>query len=311
MIIVATIFLALLLDFIFEEPKRHHPLVWFGNWAAKWERRFNATQSNSAKGVLAWMLAVLPWVWLANVIEHWIQDSPFWLVLVGAVFTYVAVGWRSLLNHAMAVAYPLSQGNLAAAQAAVGRIVSRDVNSMDEKAVASAATESVLENGADAIFAAVFWFVLLGIPGVVLYRLSNTLDAMWGYKNERYKEFGWFAARVDDVLNFVPARLTALSYLLAGKSNKEKAWQAWREQGANWKSPNAGPVMASGAGAIDVQLGGSAVYHGTLQHRPLLGLASSRGASAYSIVQACALVNRALLLWCAVLCALVVLPAVV
>ena len=159
----------------------------------------------------------------------------------------------------------------------------------------------MLENGGDAIFSALFWFLLLGVPGVVLYRLSNTLDAMWGYKNERFLHFGWCAARTDDVLNFIPSRLTALSYALVGHTTI--AFQCWRRQGMNWKSPNAGPVMAAGAGALNVSLGGAAQYHNQLQQRPDLGPNDDHAqqASSQSIVAACKLVNKALALWVFVL----------
>jgi adenosylcobinamide-phosphate synthase len=299
MSLFAAVLIALVLDLCFKEPKRFHPLVGFGNLASYIEQHLNRTRNSRVLGAVAWCLAVLPLVALACGLAFVIEGHAVLAVLVSSVVLYLAIGWQSLLSHALAVAKPLAAGDLEAARVSVGMIVSRDTRALDDQAVASAATESVLENGADAIFAALFWFCVLGIPGVVLYRLSNTLDAMWGYKNDRYLHFGWCAARMDDLLNLIPARLTALSYALLGQT--KLALKAWQDQAKTWKSPNAGPVMASGAGAINVALGGAAVYHGTLQQRPPLGPSLGDKPSADSIFNACRLVNKVVLLWLLVL----------
>lgn len=301
---IAIIVLALLLDFFFAEPRRFHPLVGFGHWANRLESRFNISQATRRQGVIAWCLAVIPVVFVFFILDRMFAENTTLHLLFSATVLYLAIGWQSLLQHAKAVATPLRYGDLAEARKAVGMIVSRDTQALDKTDVAKAATESVLENGADAIFSALFWFLIAGVPGVVLYRLSNTLDAMWGYKNERFLQFGWCAARVDDVLNFFPARLTALSYALCGQT--KVAMQCWREQAPHWKSPNAGPVMSAGAGALLVSLGGEAQYHQQSQQRPVLGVANepSYQASAQSIQGSCRLVNNSLLLWLAVVAVL-------
>jgi len=302
--ILLCVLLAFFLDFILGEPKRFHPLIGFGNLALAIEKRLNngslSKWGGRMSGVVAWWLVVIPLCLMFYILDDYLKVYTEAYIVVAAVILYVAIGWQSLLQHAMNIARPLQQNNMIGARAAVSLIVSRDAQNLDEAGIAKAATESVLENGADAIFSAVFWFVVAGMPGVVLYRLSNTLDAMWGYKNTRFLHFGWCAARFDDVLNFIPARLTALSYALVGHT--KIALQCWRLQGMNWKSPNAGPVMAAGAGALNVSLGGAAQYHSQLQYRPGLGPEKSpEPVTAISIVKACGLVNRALVLWLTVL----------
>jgi len=285
---------AVLLDAWLGEPKRCHPLVAFGRLVRWIESRLYGDRRSA--GVLAWCAAVLPVMAIASASAI---AGPWLRFALDVVVLYLAIGLRSLGEHAMPVAQALRAGDLADARATVGRMVSRDTDALDASHVAAAATESVLENGNDAVFGALFWFVLLGAPGAVLYRLANTLDAMWGYRTSRYERFGWMAARADDVLNFVPARLTALSYVLLGDA--QRAWRSWHAQASLWDSPNAGPVMAAGAGALGVQLGGAAPYDGVWESRPALGEGDLPDANA--IVRALGLVRRSVILWLLVLVA--------
>ncbi len=283
---VALVLAALALDYWLGEPRRWHPLVGFGTLAQRLEQRFYA--DSFARGSLAVVLLVAPFALLVLPI-----DRLPWSGALEAALLYLAIGWRSLEDHAGRVRDALLANDLSAARKRVGLMVSRDITGLDQSGVVKATVESVLENGNDAIFGAIFWFVFAGAPGVVLYRLANTLDAMWGYRNARYSRFGWAAARLDDVLNFVPARLTALSYALVGNFNA--AIRCWRRQSITWKSPNAGPVMAAGAGSLGVRLGGPASYHGIVQTRPLLGAGVPARIS--DIDRAWRLIRRVLLLW--------------
>ena len=278
---------AVMLDRLLGEPRRFHPLVGFGNLAAAIEKRLN--RCSIASGLIGWALAVLPWVVLTFALR---PLAPF---AVDVALLYFALGAQSLGEHAEAVARPLAAGRLDEARQRVGWMVSRDTTQLDESGVAKAGMESVLENGNDAIFGALFWFALLGGPGALLFRLANTLDAMWGYRTERYNLYGRFTARFDDLLNWLPARLTALSYALLGRTGNALA--CWRAQAPGWDSPNAGPVMAAGAGSLGVQLGGAAIYHGQLEQRPLLG--NGPVPVAGDLARAIALIRRSLWLWLA------------
>ena len=278
---------AVILDRLIGEPRRFHPLVGFGTLAAAIEKRLN--RHSIASGLLGWTLAVLPWVALAFALR------PFAPFAVDVALLYFALGAQSLGEHAEAVARPLAAGKLDEARQRVGWMVSRDTTQLDESGVAKAGMESVLENGNDAIFGALFWFALLGGPGALLFRLANTLDAMWGYRTERYNLYGRFAARLDDLLNWLPARLTALSYALLGRTGNALA--CWRAQAPGWDSPNAGPVMAAGAGSLGVQLGGAAIYHGQLEQRPPLG--NGPAPVAGDLARAIVLIRHSLWLWLA------------
>lgn len=284
------------LDRLFGEPRHFHPLVGFGKLADWLEKALNRGAASARilrlRGVLAWALAVLPWVALAWLVRR--HSFVGWLVDV--LMLYFALGGRSLSEHAQRVADDLAADDLGAAREHVGWIVSRDTRELDATGVAKAGVETVLENGNDAVFGALFWFMLLGGPGVVLFRLANTLDAMWGYKTERLLHFGWAAARLDDALNYFPARLTAVSYALFGRTRR--AFACWRAQAPHWESPNAGPVMSAGAASLGLALGGAAIYHGQVESRPTLG--EGRPPCGDDIARALALVRRGIALWLAV-----------
>ncbi|GLC94698.1 cobalamin biosynthesis protein CobD [Cupriavidus sp. TA19] len=299
---VAAALAGVLLDQWLGEPRRFHPLVGFGRLATALERRFNHPERRGAPwrqrlaGLACWCVlvlvpAALAW-WLVDAAARW---HPLAALALHAAALYAALGARSLHQHIAPIADALAASDLPAARALTARIVSRDTADADAEALARAACESALENGNDAIFGALFWFLLGGAPAVIVFRLANTLDAMWGYRTPRLQYFGWAAARIDDGLNLVPARLTALSYALLGAT--AQALRCWRTQAPAWSSPNAGPVMAAGAGAVGVQLGGPARYHGELEQRPPLGAGSAPQAGH---VMACLrLVQRTLWLWLA------------
>lgn len=282
---------AVLLDWWLGESKRFHPLVGFGRLAVLIDHQFYGgtnigPYARRLRGVLALALLLAPFVAIAA----FVTALPF----VGNVFSvaalYFALGHKSLHDHARPVVEALHAGDEIAAREFVSRMVSRDSAALD---IEQAATESVLENGNDGVFGALFWFVIAGGAGAVLYRLANTLDAMWGYRSARYLHFGWAAARFDDVLNFIPARLTAMTYAVLGSTRR--ALRCWHAQAPAWDSPNAGPVMAAGAGALGVRIGGPARYDGEWHERPVLGVGDSP--NVHDIEHALRLVRYGVILW--------------
>jgi len=309
--------MGVVLDMWLGEPRRAHPLVAFGRFARQLERWLNperaAIQTDDEGrgsrtgmaalrirmlGVIGWTVAVVPPVAVSIALTRVLPLALAWTI--HALLLWFALGARSLSDHIAPIETALASGDLPAARALASRIVTRDLSDSEATAVARAAVESALENGNDAIFGALFWFAVAGGPGALAYRLINTLDAMWGYRTPRFVFFGWTAARLDDVANYVPARLTALTYGLCG--NLRNALRCWRTQAAAWESPNAGPVMASGAGSLEISCGGSARYHGVDEARPALG--SGAAPAARDIGRALSLVRRSLFAWLACFIAL-------
>jgi adenosylcobinamide-phosphate synthase len=281
------LFAGVVLDWLLGEARRWHPLVGFGKLAAACEHGLNRGRLRRWKGCAGWLLVVMPPVALCGLAAG---EAGLWL---HAVLLYFSLGLRSLRDHTRPIAQALEAEDLPAARMLVARIVSRDTAQASGGDLAKATVESLLENGNDAVFGTLFWFIVAGGPGALLFRLANTLDAMWGYRTSRFLEYGWAAARIDDALNWLPARLTAMSYALLGDTRR--AYRCWRKQAPQWSSPNAGPVMAAGAGALCVELGGVATYDGVMELRPSLGNGSP--AQPADIDRAWKLVMRSVYLW--------------
>jgi adenosylcobinamide-phosphate synthase len=268
-IVLPCLVLAMLLDYLFGEPSRYHPLVGLGRWARWVEARCMPSSERLPplqilSGCLAFALVLVPVLMLCIFVFSFVPHVLEWLFV--AMVLYFCIAARSLEEHARAVASAIENHDLEAARAACAMMVSRDTQQLNEEQLAAATVESVLENANDAVIAPLVWFVLASVPGVLVFRVANTLDAMWGYRNARYRYFGRFAARVDDVLGYIPARISVALYALQDK----RALFSASSDGAQWSSPNAGPVMAAGAAGLGVRLGGPAVYDGVSSERPWL-----------------------------------------
>ena len=289
---VALVF-AILLDHWLGEPQGKHPLVFFGKVTSFVESKLNNQKHSALRkkimGLTALVLMVLPFTLLIYTVDNYININ----LIFSSVILYFCIAANSLKQHALLVLQALEKDDLQLAKNQVAMIVSRDTSEMTEDEVRKAVIESVLENGADAIFAPIFWFITSGPAGVVLYRLSNTLDAMWGYKNQQFMYFGWATARFDDILNWIPARLTALSYAILGQTGN--AIDCWKTQAHLLESPNAGPVMTSGAGSLNLQLGGGAWYQGKYKNKIFFGSCNPPGNR--DISRTNLLISQTLLLW--------------
>jgi adenosylcobinamide-phosphate synthase len=260
-------------DALLADPRRGHPVALFGHGAAVLERRLYADAHR--RGVVFTTCCVAGAVGLGVAAQRAVRGrchDAEWLLIGGVVWT--VVGATSLVREAGAVAGLLEAEDIAAARVRLSHLCARDSGALDEKALTRATVESVAENTCDAMVAPLFWGVVAGVPGLLGYRTVNTLDAMVGYHSARYERFGWAAARLDDVVNWVPARLTALLTVAlapAAGGSPAEAWRILRRDGARHPSPNAGRCEAAVAGALGVALGGTNDYGGRTEHRPRLG----------------------------------------
>lgn len=278
-----TLLIALLLEALIGDPaSRFHPVAWFGRWA-DWCASYLYTDSER-QGVICWLFVIaIPLALISGL--HLLIGWPFDVLLL-----WLSIGWKSLFEHVRAV---LDAKGLAEARKQVGLIVSRDTGDMDMADTRRGALESLAENASDAVVAPLFWFAVAGPLGAATYRMINTLDAMWGYRNARYQQFGWCAAKTDDLANWLPARITARLMLWVGRSAN---WQVVKAQAQTHASPNAGWPEAALSFAANVRLGGPVTREGAVEERPFYGSGDSADMDDIAAFSALCVVRNSLLL---------------
>jgi adenosylcobinamide-phosphate synthase len=254
-------------DLVAGDPRRWHPVAGFGRATLALERAAYAPTRVRGAAVTAALVAAA--ALSAEMLARGVRRN-----VVLAALTWVALGGRSLRREALNVSDLVERGELDRARVALRALCGRDATTLDGAGVCRAAVESVAENTGDAVVGALLWAAIAGPAGVAAYRAANTLDAMVGHRSERYEQFGWAAARLDDVMSWPAARMTAalacVTAPLVGGSPLEAAATVRRDGGAH-PSPNAGRVEAAFAGALGLSLGGPLSYDGHMESRPRLG----------------------------------------
>ncbi|WP_233433075.1 adenosylcobinamide-phosphate synthase CbiB [Thalassospira povalilytica] len=292
--------LALVLDAIFGDfpwlfSRISHPVVWIGNLISWFEKRLNRKGLGNADLILRGVVTSLAVIFVAGMAGGVIQilsdfGGVFWLFEIFLVAVLVAQ--KGLYQHVKAVSTALKTDGLAGGRKAVSMIVGRDPDKLDEAGVSRAAIESCAENFSDGVVAPLFWYAVAGPVGICAYKAINTLDSMIGHRNERYLYFGRFAARLDDVANFVPARIAGgvicLAAVLGAKTSGKAAWQTLWRDARKHKSPNAGWQEAAFAGALDLALAGPRQYGDEIVDDPYIG-SGRRDAGAADIDRALSL----------------------
>jgi len=267
-----TLLLALIIDAIFGEPRVifhyiQHPTQIMGLFIDKLDKRLNHAGDRKhirrIKGSLLALILIVLSGSIGWVLFYLLSQLPIGWVFE-AIILSTMIAAKSLYEHVTNVAKFLKEDNIKEARIAVSHIVGRDTVNLDEYGVARSTIESLAENLSDGVLAPIFWAILFGLPGAFIYKMLNTADSMIGYRNERYYYFGWAVARLDDIINFIPARITALILLLAaliwGRKDARRSWLAIRRDASKLESINAGYPEAAMAGALNVRLAGPRDY---------------------------------------------------
>ncbi|GAB1378260.1 adenosylcobinamide-phosphate synthase CbiB [Pararhodobacter aggregans] len=269
-----------------------HPVTWIGALIAALEARLNRGAARRAKGVLTALVVIGLTGGLAGLVVALLPGG--WPgTLIAGVLAWPLVAIRSMHQHVAAVARPLAAGDLGEARYAVSMIVGRDPSMLDEAGVARAAVESLAENTSDGIVAPLFWGAVAGLPGIAAYKAINTLDSMIGHRNARYELFGWASARIDDLVNLAPARLTGALFALCS-ARPGAAFRTMARDARHHRSPNAGWPEAAMAGALGIRLSGPRVYGDRVAQEPWVN-AGAPDPEAQDLARGLGLYRRAML----------------
>ncbi len=270
MINALSLFIGWVLDLLFGDPQRlPHPVVWFGKVIAACEHRLNSGKYRKLKGALTALgliIATFAFVWLLRSLL--LDFNKVLLLFLDVILIFYCLAGTTLIREVRQVFLAVDR-SLEEGRAQVARIVGRDTSELSAQEVRTAALETLAENLSDGVVAPLFWLALLGVPGMMAYKMINTLDSMIGYKTERYKDFGCWAAHIDDVANYIPARLTALLMVVA--SGRLGLLRFVCQNGRNHASPNSGYPESALAGILNCRFGGPHYYFGQLFDKPYIG----------------------------------------
>ncbi|MCQ6279208.1 adenosylcobinamide-phosphate synthase CbiB [Bacillus sp. EB600] len=268
--------IAYFLDLLIGDPSNWpHPVKWIGRLISFFEIRWNKGKSKKQKGVVMLLLVLFTCfsiVWILVLIGY--KISPVVGVLLESIIIASTIAQKSLKEASVEVYQPLKRGDLVDARKKVSYIVGRDTQALDEAEISRAAVETVAENTSDGVTAPLFWAFVGGAPLAMMYRATNTCDSMVGYINDRYKQFGWASAKWDDVMNWIPSRLTGVIMLLGKKPEKtsyRKAWKILFRDAKKHPSPNSGWGEAAVSAILGIQLGGINYYKGLVSNRAKMG----------------------------------------
>lgn len=267
---IVALWAGFLLDKLLGDPLwLPHPIVAFGKSISFFTKKLNHGKYRILKGAItALFLVAVTWIFFFFLMDFSHRISLVLGVIIETVFVFFGLAGTTLVKEGKAVFEALEKG-LDSARKQVGRIVGRDTQLLNENEIRAATLETLAENLSDGVIAPLTWLALAGVPGMMAYKMVNTLDSMIGYKNEKYLCFGKFAARLDDFANFIPARITAL--LMAVCSGSARAFRFIFQFGRAHSSPNAGYPEAALAGALNVTFGGAHLYNGEWITKPLIG----------------------------------------
>ena len=271
MIALLPLLLGWMLDLLFGDPARlPHPIVWFGKAIAFGEHRQNKGSHRMFKGAVM-SVVLIALVFAATWLVRYMLTSylsPLTTLVFDVLAIFYCLAGTTLIREVRAVFLALDR-SLEEGRRQVARIVGRDTSDLSAQEVRTAALETLAENLSDGVIAPLFWFAVLGVPGMLAYKMVNTLDSMIGYKTERYRDFGCWAAHIDDVANYIPARLTALLMVMA--AGKPRLMRFVWKNGRRHASPNSGYPEAALAGILDCRFGGPHYYFGQLFPKPYIG----------------------------------------
>lgn len=288
-IAISALLIGFLLDSVLGDPRwLPHPIRWFGKIISHCENKWNTGKNKIFKGAIV-SIGLINLVWfLLFIVFHYLKPYPYVTFVFSSIGVFYGLANHSLIKEAWKVEMVLRNEGINAARSQLSFIVGRNTENLNENQIRTAVLETLAENLSDGVIAPLFYYALGGVPLMLAYKMANTLDSMVGYKSDRYKDFGCFPARFDDVVNYIPARITAL--IMGIISFRPQAFKFIFKFGHKHASPNSGYPEAALAGILDTQFGGPNYYHGLLVEKPFIGH-NARNISHFDIIKA-AIINQ-------------------